>query len=317
MPDAARQDFVLHNISPSVLDQDILIFLQYNLRLIGQEDGQQPGWPGLEALHRLVQTTSGLFIWAATACRFIREGLSADERLRNLLDGGNATATPQEQLNEIYVTILRNSIQPGYTEQERQRLYSLLRGVLGGIVILFSPLSVKSLSRLLSIPEKEVHQTLKNLHPIFDIPNDEAGTVRLHHPSFHDFLLSKDKCTDSNFWAGEEQVHQTLADNCIRLMSISLKQDICDLDSPGILVTDVENSRIKRRLPPDVQYACLYWIQHLQKSGAELHDNDHVHQFLEVHLLHWLEALSWIGKTTEGIRAIFSLGSQIEVSAFR
>jgi hypothetical protein len=61
---------------------------------------------------------------------------------------------------------------------------------------------------------------------------------------------------------------------------------------------------------------CVYWIQHLQKSGAQLYDNDQVHKFLQVYLLHWLEALSWIDKTSEGILAIFSLEAQIQVSVF-
>jgi hypothetical protein len=313
MPDAEHQDFVLHNISPSVVDQDVSIFLEYNLSLIGQEDAQEPGWPGLEALQHLVQTASGLFIWAATACRFIREGLSTDERLRILLEGGNTPATPEEHLNKIYVTVLRNSIQPRYTEQERQRLYSMLRGVLGGIVILFSPLSVKSLSRLLCIAEQQVDRTLKNLHAILNIPNGEAGTLRLHHPSFRDFLLNNDRC-DPNFWVGEKQAHRILVDGCIRLMSSSLKQDICVLDDPGVLVTDVESSRVRLSLPPEVQYACLYWIQHLQRSGTRLQDNDQVHQFLQEHILHWFEALGWMGNVSEGIHAIISLGGLTLVS---
>ena len=99
-------------------------------------------------------------------------------------------------------------------------------------------------------------------------------------------------------------------------MSTSLKQDICSLNAPGMLISDVESSRVERSLPPGVQYACLYWIQHLQKSDAQLYDNDQVHQFLQVHLLHWLEALGWIGKTSEGIRAILSLETQITVGLF-
>jgi hypothetical protein len=35
--EAEHQDFVLHNISPSIVDHDIMIFLEYNLRLIRQE----------------------------------------------------------------------------------------------------------------------------------------------------------------------------------------------------------------------------------------------------------------------------------------
>jgi hypothetical protein len=55
-------DFVLHNISSSIVNYDISIFLEYNLRLIGEEDAQDPGWPGAEVIKTLVQSTSGLFI---------------------------------------------------------------------------------------------------------------------------------------------------------------------------------------------------------------------------------------------------------------
>ena len=74
-------------------------------------------------------------------------------------------------------------------------------------------------------------------------------------------------------------------------MSTSLKQDMCGVDAPGILFTEVERSRVERSLPPEVQYAYRYWIEHVQKSGAQLRDNGQVHQFLQEHLLHWLEAL--------------------------
>lgn len=62
-------------------------------------------------------------------------------------------------------------------------------------------------------------------------------------------------------------------------------------------------------LPSEVQYACLYWVQHLQKSGAQLYDNDPFRQFLRQHFLHWLEAFSWLRKMTEGIYEITSLES--------
>ena len=38
-----------------------------------------------------------------------------------------------------------------------------------------------------------------------------------------------------------------------------------------------------------------------------LHDGEEAHRFLQAHLLHWLEALGWMGKTSEGIQAILSL----------
>jgi hypothetical protein len=314
IPDTERYDFVLHSISPSIVDHDISIFLEYNLGPIGQEDEQGPGWPGLEVIRRLVESASGLFIWVATACRFIRDGLSPDERLCMLFEGDNAPATPEEHLNGIYIAVLQNSIQPRYIESEKQRLYGMLRQFLGSIVALFSPLSVESLSRLLNTRKQQVDRTLKNLHAILDIPKDQSRPLRLHHPSFRDFLLNNDRCKNLNFWVDEKQAHQTLADSCMRLMSTSLKQDICGLNTPGVLVTDVKSGRVGRSLPPEVQYACLYWTQHLQKSGAQLCDDDQVHQFLREHLLHWLEALGWMRKVSEGIYAIASLESIASVS---
>jgi hypothetical protein len=92
-------------------------------------------------------------------------------------------------------------------------------------------------------------------------------------------------------------------------MSTSLKQDICTIGKPGVLVTEVENRHIQSSFPPEVQYACLYWTQHLQTSCIQLSDDDQVHRFLQKDLLHWLEALAWIGMTREGVRMICTLES--------
>jgi hypothetical protein len=139
----------------------------------------------------------------------------------------------------------------------------MLRDILGSVVALFSPLSVDSLSRLLVTPKQRLDRMLKDLHAILDIPNDYTRPLRLHHPSFRDFLLDKNRCRDSNFWVEEKRAHQMLADSCIQLMSTSLKKDICGEHSPGWLATDVESSQLEQCLPLEVQYACLYWVQHL------------------------------------------------------
>jgi hypothetical protein len=133
----------------------------------------------------------------------------------------------------------------------------MLRDILRSVVALFSPLSVNSLSRLLVTPKQRLDQILKDLHAILDIPN-RTRPLRLHHPSFRDFLLDKNRCRDSNFWVEEKRVHQILADSCIQLMSTSLKKDICSIRSPGWLATDVESSQLEQCLPLEVQYACLY-----------------------------------------------------------
>ena len=294
IPQTEHQDFVLHSISAAIVDHDISIFLEYNLGLIRQKWALDADWPSEQVIRRLVQNASGLFIWVATAYRFISEGKHfAPKRLNTIIEGSSTSAiTPEKHLDEIYITVLKQSISPNFTDEEKEELYRMLRQILGCIVVLFSPLSTNSLSRLLYVEKQDMDQTLYDLHAILDIPEDHTHPLRLHHPSFRDFLLDKTRCDDSHFCVDEKQTHQALAERCIQLMSTSLKRDICGLEAPGVLVTEVESSRVEQSLPPEVQYACLYWIQHLQRSGTQFYDNDRFHKFLREHLLHWLEALS-------------------------
>ena len=306
--DDEHQDFVLHDISQSIVDYDISIFLESNLKIIAQERHLGPDWPGEQAIRRLVQKAAGLFIWAATACRFISEGRRfTTQRLTLILRGDASITKPEDELNKIYTTVLKNSVGHYYDNQEKESLYEILREILGSVVILFSPLPTDSLASLLHLPKEDVGQTLEDLHSILDVPEDLARPIRLHHPSFRDFLLDKERCSDQPLWVDEKRAHAAVADACIRLMSTTLKRDICGLHRPGVLSSAIESSRVEQCLLPAVQYACLYWVQHLEKSGAQLYDNDQVHQFLQVHLLHWLEALSWMQKVSEGIITIASL----------
>ena len=316
-----HQDFILHSISPAIVGHDITIFFEHELALIGTERSLGACWPGKETIEHLVQGASGLFIWASTTCRFIREGKQfAPKRLATILEGTSSTTSvtaPEKRLNEIYITVLRDSVCAEYTGEERVEMYSMLKHILGSIVVLFSPLSVKSLTALLHVTEREINETLEDLHAILDILEDKSIPVRLHHPSFRDFLLDPKRCTDSHFLVNEKEVHQMMADNCIRLMSTALKQDICSVGALGTLVSEVRATQVEQGLPPEVQYACLYWVQHLQKSCDKLQDNDQFHQFLLVHLLHWLEALSWMQKISEGICAITYLESIVLVRFVR
>ncbi|PVH68302.1 hypothetical protein DL98DRAFT_631910 [Cadophora sp. DSE1049] len=218
-----------------------------------------------------------LFIFTTTIYRFIcdRRCGQPNEQLTKVLK--YQTKSQVSKLNTTYLPVLNQ----------------LLVGVTG--------------------PEKRgtVESRTDLLHSVLSIPSRSNHPIRLLHLSFRDFLVDTDKREINPFWVEEKQVHQRIATRCIRLLYSSLKQDIRGLETPGALVTDVASNRVDQYLPLEVKYACLYWIQHLQRSGAQLRDSGQVHQFLEVHLLHWLEALGWIGKTSEGILAIYSLESLI------
>jgi hypothetical protein len=143
-----------------------------------------------------------------------------------------------------------------YSDEEKEEVFDMLKHTLGSIVVLLLPLSTSSLSRLLHLLREDVDRTFEDLYTIVDIPEDPTRLLRLHHPSFRDFLLNKDRCGE--FWVDEKEAHQILATSCIQLMSRTLKKDICEIHAPGSQASQVESSRIKECLPPEVQYACLY-----------------------------------------------------------
>jgi hypothetical protein len=370
--DTRHQDFVLHNISPSIVDRDISLFLGHSLGCLAM-DRNLRDWPSESDVETLVRNAGGLFIWAATASRFIKEAPFVEERLRTLLrNGPSATVdndsrtiydtvlqltitnliwytggvlawvaialglvcnqasieewlygilvgravTPQRRLDWMYITILQGCATPAWSIREKLDFYNKLRYVLGSTVTLLSPLPIAPLSRLLHVTETTAVQTFKDLHAILDIPKEATAPLRLHHPSFREFLSNKDRCSHSNFWVDEKLAHQRLANNCIRAMSSSLKQDICRMGAPGALTAELDRTQLEQYLSLELQYACNYWIQHLARSGAQLRDGNHVHSFLQEHCLHWLEALGWMGKVSEGLHAISSLMSMTGVSRF-
>ena len=137
-------------------------------------------------------------------------------------------------------------------------------------------------------------------------------TVTFVHQSARDYFTIGN---GSKMFPFEQmQMHHQLARRLLRFMSETLRRDICGLQRPGTVLSEIGSGLIGRCIPLHTQYACCYWVHHLQMSDSKLCDNDEFHKFLREHLLHWLEALSLTGKMSEGILAITSLESHILVS---
>ena len=325
-----HHDLVLHDVPRAAMDHDIEIFIRDKFRKMREEFEDLPAnWPRNDKIEHLIERADGLFIFAATVCRFIKgDGQCFPQDLLDLVipDAGSGQLPKWErdvpsqaltwELDEMYTQVLQRSIDKIQGGQDRDRLLQTFKLVIGSLTILAEPLPAATLANLVQIRPEAVNLRIQHLHSVLNVPQNPDHPIRLLHPSFRDFLLDEQRCRDQSFRVDEKQAHRALADNCIRLMSNSLKQNVCGQEAPGTLVSDVKSSQIEQFLPREVRYACLYWIQHLQKSDAQLYDNDQVHQFLQVHLLHWLEALGWMGKTSEGILAILLLEAQIAVSVY-
>ncbi len=312
IPESQRRHLILHRIEPAVVDDDLYVFFEHSLGVIRGERALHPQWPGPESLQQLVQAAGGLFIWAATACRFIRDGRRfAARRLGDLLrrDGGATTTAPERGLDSIYLTVLRNAVGEGFADEDQDDFCNTLKNVLGSIVVLFSSLAPSSLALLLNLPDDDMAPMMSDLHSILDISDDTTQPIRLHHASFRDFLLNNARCIDNRFWVDERCAHKCLAECCLRVLNDNLRQDICDLKDAGALTVDVDEPLVTARLPHHLRYACLYWVDHVRRGGNESQYESDIEMFLQKHFLHWLEALSLLGELAKGVELVADLGS--------
>lgn len=236
------------------------------------------------------------------------------KNLLRILQDNSASSFATEDLDKMYMMILRNLIVPGH-EEDNEDITQLFRQIIGSVVTLFEEQAEITLAKLLVLPLAEIRQILQPLRSVLNIPEDGNSPIQLFHLSFRDYILNEKRCSILSFHIGKREAHENMFTKCIDLMSKRLRRDLCDLGQPGILIDEVEKERIKDCLPPDVQYACRYWIPHLKESKVALFDNNKVFPFLQKHLLHWLEAMSLMRQTSEGVIAISSLESIITVSS--
>ena len=81
MPDIMHRRLDLRDIPRQTLDHDLYIYIKERLCQIKLRSNNQD-WPSKRDLQSLVQKADGLFIYAATVCRFIGESYNVSRNLR-------------------------------------------------------------------------------------------------------------------------------------------------------------------------------------------------------------------------------------------
>ncbi|QPC62914.1 hypothetical protein HYE67_005145 [Fusarium culmorum] len=312
----AYQDLVLHEIPAQIVEHDIVVFLDDEFKKIrhdfnmtvGDERKLPPDWPGRPAVVSLARMAVPLFIFAATVCRFIgdRKCSSPPIQLHKVLDyerNGHVS-----QLDRTYGPVLRSLITDvsGY---DKKQIIDDFKMIVGSIVMLADPLSIWALSQLLEVGSEVVENRLDTLHSVLSIPPTRKAPIRLLHLSFRDYLIKN----ESEFQVDEKHAHRTLAQQCLRVMRSGLHENMCGLSFPGTRQSTVDSLELEERMPSQLQYACMHWTYHYMEGDPKSNDNDQVQDFLATHLLHWMEALSLLGRAKECLDSLKSLARWLEV----
>lgn len=301
---AQRDNFIRYEDSYDSVNPDLRLLFENKLAEIVKSRCFDEDWPGSQCIDRLVDCSGRLFILAATACRFIAEGKTHDtiqKRLNRLVKKTPSDTDPEKQLDDIYTTVLRDfsEEQINKSDDDSEDLLEMLQEILGTIVILQAPLTVRSLARLIDRPLDKVEHALNNLQTILNISQEEPRYVHLHHSTLRDFLFDNSRCIDKKFHVNEKKAHGLLGSRCLRVMNEKLRFNICNLGSLGTQVESLEKEHIEQHIPGELQYACLHWTDHYRQSVIRLQDGDETSIFFKKHFLHWLEVINIIGKSAE------------------
>jgi len=143
------------------------------------EDGGPLQWPSADLLAALVEQSEGLFVYAATAVRYIGEECSPQKRLKDVLK-------LHKGLDYLYVQVI-----------EEAKKWDYFDIVMGSIMYLRYPLGIDDLSRILlalneHLTSPDIRIALRRCHSILVIPNDNSE-IKPQHASLRDFLTDQSR----------------------------------------------------------------------------------------------------------------------------
>ena len=306
---------LLHDVALDVVTTDIHHFLTTALSEIRRHFGLSYSWPSKADIDTLSQRADGLFIFAATAVKFIEDTKYSNpgNQLRIL------TSTGAPLLDQLYLQVLHSAFPEVSNELSKQ-----LKIILGSIVLIRDPLAPTDLAFLAEQTVDTVYSSLSGLRSVLVVPEREnpereestaAAAIRIIHPTFAEFLLDPERCTNPSFAVDSRRQHTSLLRGCLRVMR-ELRRDICGIRNPSQLNIEVPDlaDRIAKTIPSYLQYACHHWFAHL--SNGELSDKilDALQEFAENRLLYWVEACSVLGILRDAISALNESQQRLMVS---
>jgi len=308
---AATHVFVLHEVEPGRVDDDIRLFFGREFSEIAGRRGGLDNWLNEENLDLLCERAAGLFGYAVATVKFAdsqdydpREQLdlilqspenSAYEG-ETIVDGADAT------LDSIYMSILREGFSDHCTEIDLE-----VRSILGTVVLASNPVSPSTIAALLDLDTGTVFSILSSAHSLLVLQEDADHTVRSFHKSFPDFIVDPTRCTDQRFHISPPHHHSELLIGCLELMNWRLEENMYKLPD-GVANSEVDDlgERAEQYIDHGLRYACESWHKllvyesttHTPKVFSALR------RFLRDKFLFWLEVLSVLGRVGDAVHAL-------------
>ena len=299
---------ILHDEPLTEVQHDIRLFVKDRLMKI-QHECQRRGRPLYTCIEEdvevIVKLAGALFIFAATVCRSLLQGLRFRsprivlERMASSSEASGHT-TGQAELDKLYRSIFDHAVGQDEGALDAHTKHRL-RNIVGAIVLASVPLSVHDLDNLLGKDEStDTRLLLEHLQSVIALPEDDITPIRVFHASFEDYVTDEARA-HPDFYVDRPSCHASLATRCLEVMQAYLiKDNLCGLP-PHEDYSNVGDLADRRRehIPLVLEYACWYWSYHLNEaslSGSVLSNASELtsalHTFTSTLLLRWIDVLA-------------------------
>ncbi|KAL5638194.1 hypothetical protein ACGC1H_005034 [Rhizoctonia solani] len=284
--------FVLHEIESSLVQEDIELYLREELASIS---------PSYAQVKRLAELSGNLFIYAATAVRYIQVDntfsvSTSSRRLATVLDISSQSNQKHAEIDDLYTTILSSILRNTSLEDKDKEQ---MQTILWTVICACEPLKIETLTTMARIESSDV--TLEILQPFYSVlyVSERNNIASVLHASFPDYMLDQNR--SRGFYCDKNANNERLSRRCFELMEEQLRFNICNLLSSFVADKDVEGleDRIELTISDSLAYACHYWGNHLQNSVHSEFLLNLLWSFLSRKLLFWMEVLNL--KQTMGI----------------
>ncbi|KAF4588583.1 POC1 centriolar protein A [Pleurotus pulmonarius] len=262
-----------HELEVLPNDGDISVYIESQFKEIEEKNYFDEGWPEPDKLRRLVARAGGLFIWASTACRYI-DCYDPDAALEDLLQGEGF----HEGLDVLYSKALK-----GAGDWKSPKFRNEFQSIVGTISVAKNPITTTTIDTFLKLKNQSKRFLARFASVIHQADNEP---VRILHKSFSDFISSRERCQDPVWYINVSDHEHRAAVNCIKQME-------ADFQIPRRHFTPA--MVFKPAYDEAVTYSCSYWIHHViaVREGSDRPKlASTVYDFMKVHTMHWLEAMS-------------------------
>ena len=302
--------FVLHNVKPSIVDEDIRRLLKHELSKLAHQHGGMDGRPTEGELDSLCQRAGGFFVYAVATLNFLNHHLQDPLDQLEVIMASSDTVHEGEtelktytSLDSLYMSIIQRSFHKNKAKDDM-----MVRSILSTVVLATNPLSASAIATLTGFRCNQVQRLLGLVQSLLILSENPNGLVQPFHKSFPDFIKDPTRCSDPRFHISPDY-HIELVLCCFKLMGKSLEKNMCSIPDYALNseVEDLPKRIEESSIHGGLEYASRSWYKHLILIKHRTADViSALHDFLEGRFILWLEVLSVLGSVGDAVYALIT-----------